>query len=212
MKLYRRIKELLSRHDKGKKLDTKFSFPFSQNKEIRKNQILENLQKGLLLEDKRVLISWLTPFNQVDKYKEERRDSGDRTEWFLGNQTVLDGYKCRPEIMMWTYLPWTNPITEITGDLGIEEEGMKNFYLLKEHLSDRLGEPHNTDLKKWGDFDLGTIEWSFGKIKIVLVGIEHFSCKYSFSIGLKEDKNREYFDKAIENLKASGLTEEEMGK
>lgn len=208
----RRIKELISRLDKTEKLDASFVFPYSTDKEIKRQQLIDNLQKGLLLEDKGILIPWLTPFNQVDKYKEKRRDRGDRTEWFLGSHTIIDGYKCELEIMMWMYLPWRNPITEISADLGFDEKGMNNFYSIKNHLVDRVGEPHRTDIKKWGDLDLGIIEWKFDKVKIALVGIEHFAGKYSFTIGLTKDRNKEYFDQLIENLKASGLTEEEMGK
>jgi hypothetical protein len=36
--------------------------------------------------------------------------------------------------------------------------------------------------------------------------------RYHLNIGLIEDKNEEYFDGIIEELKASGLTEEELGK
>lgn len=212
MRLLRRIKELISRLDKTEKLDTTFVFPYSTEKETKKQQLIENLQRGLLLEDKGIIIPWLTPFNQVDHYKKKRHDSGDRTEWFLGSHTILDGYKCELEIMMWMYLPWKNPITEISGNLGFDEKGMKNFYCLKNHLADKIGEPHQTHIQKWGDLDLGTIEWQFDKIKISLVGIEHFAAKYSFTIGLTRDRNKEYFDKIIENLKATGLTEDEMGK
>jgi hypothetical protein len=212
LKFRRRIKELISRLDKTKNLDTTFTFPYASDKEIRTKQIINNLQKGLLLEDKGILVPWLTPFNQVDKYKEKRRDSGDRTEWFLGSHTILDGYECGLEIMMWMYLPWKNPITEISADLGFDEKGMENFYAFKNHLVDRIGEPHQSNIQKWGDLDLGTIEWHFDKVKISITGIEHFAGKYSLTIGLTSDKNKEYFDQIIENLKAGGLTEEEMGK
>jgi hypothetical protein len=212
LRLRRRIKELISRLDKPEKLDTTFVFPYSTDKELKRKQLIENLQKGLLLEDKGIFIPWLTPFNKVDSFKEQRRDSGDRTEWYLGKRPILDGYVGGPEIIMWMYLPWANPITEIKVDLSYDYQGMKNFHELKEHLIDRFGQPHTTDIHKWGDLDLGSIQWQFGKIKIDLVGIEHFAARYSFHIGLVRDRNDEYLKESIERMKASGLTEEELGK
>jgi hypothetical protein len=187
-------------------------FPYSSDKEVKKQQLIHNLQKGLLLEDKKILIPWETPFNQVDKFKEQRRDSGDRTEWYLGKHPILDGYICGIEIMMWMHLPWKNPMTEISVDLSYDYQGMNNFYRLKEHLTERFGQPHKTDINKWGDLDLGLIQWHFGKIKIDLVGIEHFAARYSFHLGLIRNRNDEYLEESIERLKARGLTEEELGK
>lgn len=212
MRLIRRIKELISRLAKTETLDTTFEFPYSTDKVIKRQQLIDNLQKGLLLEDKRIFISWLTPFNKVDNFKEQRHDSGDRTEWYLGKRTILDGYVGGLEIMMWMYLPWTNPITEIRIDLSYDYQGMKNFHELKHHLIDRFGQPHKTDISKWGDFDLGSIEWRFDNIKIDLTGIEHFNARYSFHIGLIKDKNEEYLYESIERMKAEGLTDEELGK
>jgi hypothetical protein len=203
---------LISRFDKPEKLDNTFIFPYSADEDIKQKQIWENLQKGLLLEDKGVLIPWLTPFNQVDRFKEKRRDSGDRTEWYLGKHRILDGFEGEIEVMMWMYLPWTNPLTEVKGDLGYDHEGMNNFCSLKRHLVTRLGEPDETDVKAWGDLDLGTIEWRNDKVKISLVGIEHFNARYSFHIGLIQDRNKEYFDKKIAEIKSRGLSIEELAK
>jgi len=212
LNLLQLIRELLSRFDKTEKLDKIFVFPYSTDKGTKQKQIWENLQRGLLFEDKGVLIPWLTPFNQVDKYKEKRRDSGDRTEWYLGKHLILDGYEGNIEVMRWINLPWTNPVTAIRGDLGYDDEGMTNFYSLKKHLVTRLGEPNETNITQWGNLDLGTIKWHYDKVGISLVGIEHFNGRYSFRIGLLRDRNKEYFDKMIANMKANGLTEEELGK
>ena len=212
MRLLRRIKELISRLDKTEKLDNTFVFPYPTDKELKRKQLIDNLQKGLLLENKGILVPWLTPFNKVDSFKEQRSDSGDRTEWYLGKQTILDGYVGGLEIMMWMNLPWTNPLTEIKVDLSYDYQGMQNFHELKDHLIDRFGQPHKSDIHKWGDFDLGLIQWQFDRIKMDLVGFEHFAAKYSFHIGLIKDRNEEYHLEAIERMKANGLTEEELGK
>jgi hypothetical protein len=114
--------------------------------------------------------------------------------------------------MMWIYLPWTNPLTKISENIGTDSKGNKNFLDLRDRITDLLGEPTNVDLEKFGSFDLGIIEWTNRRVKISLVGIEHFNCRYSLHIGLTEDKNAEYLNKSIEKMKAQGLTEEELGK
>ncbi len=87
---------------------------------------------------------------------------------------------------------------------------------MKDHITDLLGEPTKTDLEKFGNFDLGVIEWINNKVKISLVGIEIFNCRYSLNIGLVEDKNRIHEEEQFEILKAKlfarGLTEEDLGK
>ena len=194
------------------KLDKTFIFPYPPDKLKKRDEIWSNLQKGLLLEDKETLIHWETPFNQLDKYKEKRRDSGDRTEWYFGRHKILDGYESHLEAMMWMYLPWTNPLTEISEKIGTDFKGNKNFLDLRDRITDLLGKPTKVDLEKFGSFDLGVIEWTNGRVKISLVGIEHFNCRYSLHIGLTEDKNEEYLNESIERMKAQGLTDEELGK
>ena len=154
MNIIRRLKELLSRLNKEEKLDNSFTFPYSLDKTIKRKQIWDNLQKGLLFEDQGKLIPWLTPFNQVDNFKEKRHDSGDRTEWYLGKRLILDGYEGHFEVMKWMWLPWTNPITEITENIGHDFDGMERFHFLKEYITNLLGEPTKIELEKFGTFDL----------------------------------------------------------
>jgi len=212
MQILRRLKEFVSRFDKSDDFDNSFTFPYSADITEKRKQIWDNLQKGLLFEDKQVLIPWLTPFNQLDTIKERRHDMGDRTLWYLGKRTILDGYDGHFEVMKWVWLPWANPMTEICENIGHDFEGLKKFHYLNNYITDLLGDPTIKELEKFGSFDVGEIQWQNGLVKLTLVGIEHFNCRYSFSIGLVRDGNREYSDKTIEDLKASGLTEEELGK
>jgi hypothetical protein len=211
-----KIAELLSLLKKTEKLNYTYTYPYSSNKEIKRQQIWSNLQKGLLLEDKGVFIPWNTPFNKLGKYKEQRRNSGGRINWYLGKHNILDGEECHLETMKYVFWLWHYPITEITENIGYDEEGMKRFHHLKNHIIDLLGEPTKTDLEKFGNFDLGGIEWVNNKVKISLVGVEVFNCRYSLNIGLVEDKNRIYEEEQFEKLKAKlfaqGLTEEDLGK
>ncbi len=92
------------------------------------------------------------------------------------------------EVMKWAYLPWTNPVKEISEKLGTDFQGNKNFLDLKEKITDLLGEPTKIRLEKFGSFDLGVIEWTNGGVKISLDGVEIFNCRYHLRIGLNEDK------------------------
>lgn len=197
MRLLRRLNEIVSRLGRAKKPDNSFIFPYSADKALKRQQIWANLQKGLLFEDQEILVPWLTPFNQIDNFKEKRKDIGDRTQWYLGKRKILDGYEGHFEVMKWMWLPWTNPITKISENIGEDDEGMNRFHYLKDYLTDLLGTPAKTDLEKFGAFDLGSIQWQNRAVKITLVGIEHFNCRYSFSIGLVKDSNQEYFDNQI---------------
>lgn len=212
LRLIRKIREIKSRLNSAPDLDTTFIFPYSTDKLKKRNEIWSNLQKGLLLEDKKILIPWETPFNQLNKYREKRRDSGDRTEWYLGKHLILDGYESHLETMMWMYLPWINPMTEISEKIGTDSKGNRNFLDLRERITELLGEPTKIELEKFGSLDLGLVEWTNDRVKISIVGIEIFNCRYSLNIGLTKNRNEDYLNESIEKLKSQGLTEEELGK
>ena len=213
MKILRRLKEFASRLDKTEKLDDSFVFPYSSDKTIKRQQIWDNLQKGFLFEDKQILIPWLTPFNRLDNFKEKRQDSGDRTVWYLGKRTVLEGYKGHFEVMKWMWLPWTNGFERVTEFLGFGKEGHINFLLLISHLKDLFGDPTKIEIEfENEDFTEGSYEWENGEVKIRVSGFDMHGARYTLNIGLSKNRNEEYFNKTIEKLKASGLTEEELGK
>lgn len=213
MKILRRLKELVSRLNKSEKLDNSFIFPYSSNKLIKRQQIWDNLQKGILIEDKGLLIPWLTPFNKVDYFKEKRDENRDRTNWHLGHRTILDGYKGYLEVMKWINLPWTNSFERLSVLLGFGKDGHDNFLSLIEHLRELLGEPTKTDIEFENEnLTEGCYLWQNGEVKIMVYGFDMHGSRYHFEIGLLKNKNEEYFEKTIEELKASGLTDEELGK
>lgn len=156
---------------------------------MKRQQVWDNLQKGILFEYTGVLIPWLTPFGDLDKYAEQRRDRGDRTEWFLGKHQILDGYTCFVGVMKWVFVKNSKPFSEVEEWLGFDFEGNEKFLFLKDKLMDLLGQPSSIELEKFGDFDLGSIEWTNQKVKVRLSGIEQFACKYRLYIGLIESPN-----------------------
>jgi hypothetical protein len=194
VKVFRRLKDFVSRFYVIEKLDNSFVFPYSPDSIVKRQQIWANLQKGILLEDRQIFINWRTPFNRVDLYKEQRHNEGDRTLWHLGKRIVLDGYQGQFQVMKWKWLPMSSPITEIFENLGHDSEGMKKFHYLKSYITNLLGDPTTIEIEKFGSFDLGIIQWSNGLVHLTLVGIEHFDCRYSFSIGLIQDQDKKNLD------------------
>lgn len=213
MYIIRRLKEIFSRFNKTERLDNSFVFPYSSDKSIKRQQVWDNLQKGILFEDTGVLVPWMTPFNQVDNFKVERIDRGDRTNWYLGKRVILDGYEGHVEVMKWIWLPWTNPFERITAHLGFGKDGHQNFVLLIEHLKELLGEPSKTEIEFENEnFTEGSYEWQNGGVKILVYGFDMHGSRYRLDIGLVKNRNEESFNESIEKLKATGLTEEELGK
>ena len=170
-------------------LDSSFVFPYADDLETKRQQIWSNLQKGILFEDTGLLIPWLTTFTKINDLSEQRRDSGDRTNWLLGKHEILDGYTCNVELMKWKFVNYSNPFSEIEVWLGFDTEGNEQFIFLKNKLTELLGEPSTQKLEKLGTFDIGSIEWLNQKAKITLSGIEQFAFKYRLYIGLAENRN-----------------------
>lgn len=174
---------------KTHKTNPNFIFPYSTDKEIKRQQIWENLQTGLLFEDTLVFIPWLTPYSELDQYAEDRKDSGDRTNWFLGKHKILDGFESYIGVMKWLDIDSKKPFSKTDEFLGAENNGYQKFLELKVKLTDLLGEPTSIELEKYDNLDLGHIEWTNGKVSIFLSGIEQFACKYRLYMGLKDEKN-----------------------
>lgn len=164
-------------------------FPYSTEPATRREQIWQNLQHGLLVEDTGRFIYWDTPFNGLYKYKEKDRSSVDRHEWYFGDHEVLLGYKAKLEAMKWSWKSWRNPVAQIYARLGMDYQGQKNFDYLHGHLTLLFGEPDVTDLKKWGDFDLGEVTWKKGRVQVSLIAIEMFAARYTLLIGLIKNPN-----------------------
>ncbi len=182
MIFFRKISEVFSRLNSIPMLDSTFEFPYSSDQIKKREEIWSNLQKGILLEDEKSLIPWKIPFNQINKYSKNRIDSGDRTEWYLGKHIIFDGYESHLETMKWSNVFWTNSMSHVSEKIGTDSEGNKNFLFLKHYLTKLLGKPSKIELEKFGSYDLGLIEWTNGKIKISLDGIEIFNCRYHLTI------------------------------
>ena len=165
---------------------TGFVFPYSADPLVKRQQLIDNLQHGILFEDTGVFIPWNMSFKDIDRIAEQRRVSGDRTNWFLGQHTIMDGYVSLVGVMKWLFVKDTAPFSQINEFLGEDYAGCRKFILLKDRFMEMFGEPNVNDPEMFGDLDIGVYQWDLNKINITLVGIEQFSCKYRLHIGLKE--------------------------
>ena len=116
------------------------------------------------------------------------------------------------EILKWAYQPDRSTFDKFSDNLGYDEAGYERFLDRIDHLTQLLGNPQNKDLKKFGDFEIGAVEWILNKVQIRVVGVEIFSCRYSLHVGLIDNSHDRDLKKGIDKLKAKGWTDEELGK
>ncbi len=124
----------------------KFIYPYSADFKVRREQIWDNLQKGILIENSGVFIPWKTKYKHLDKYKKERMDSGDRTVWYLGKQKMLNGLDCHIEVLKWTFQPDTSSFDQISDNLGFDKDGYHRFNRRIDYLINLFG---NQQKQNW---------------------------------------------------------------
>jgi hypothetical protein len=185
MTLLKRLRNLITGAEHSANKKTSFIFPYSDDPLKKKEEVWQNLQNGLLLEDKGIFVPWALPFYGIEAVAEKRLERADRTEWYLGRRTILDGYEAGLELMRWKFIADDKPIKRLSENLGRDEQGFERFNYLRQYLTGLLGEPANVQLQKFGEADIGEIAWERGDITLTLVGIEHFDLRYTFNIGIK---------------------------
>lgn len=157
-------------------------FPYSDNFSVKREQVWANLKEGIFFEDTGTFIPWYTSPNKLFQYSEQTRDNGYQKQWYFGNHTLLNGYKGQWEAHNYYSLLFPLPLTKVSMFLGFDYKGMEEFYRLKKHLIDLLGEPTKTDPEMFGSLDVGCYEWTDGNTVITLLGFEQFACKYFIDI------------------------------
>jgi hypothetical protein len=166
------------------KRDTSFVFPYATDKELKRQQIWENLQKGILWEESGILIPWSTAYDDLRKFAAEKTVKGDRTIWSLGSHQILDGYTCEPDVQKWAFISDLEPFSRIKIWLGYDQAGTEVFLKLKEKLTDLLGAPSSVDAEDRAGVPLDIITWENKGVMIKLSGIDQHVFKYTLHIGL----------------------------
>jgi hypothetical protein len=193
-------------------MKTDYTFPYSTDPDEKREQIWKNLQKGILLEDTLTFIPWLTQYKDIDKYAERRSERGDRTVWYLGERKILNGLSSQIEVLKWLPQPETSTFDQFYDNLGYDSDGQIRFHNRIDFFTELLGQPDKKEMEKFGSFDLGIVHWTRDKVRISAVGIEHFNCRYKLNIGLIDNSHDQDHNKAIDELRAQGWTEEDFGK
>jgi hypothetical protein len=189
-----------------------YIFPYSSSSNLKRQEVISNLQNGILLEDINKFIPWSTPFRELDSIAMKREDRSDRTMWYLGDRKIIGDMQCHAEICKWSYQPDTSTFDEITDNLGSDQNGYERFKHRISHLAALLGAPTNKNLQSFGQFEIGNVEWVYNNFHVVVSGVEIFNCRYSLSVGLIENSHNRDLAASVEEMKRSGLTEEELGK
>lgn len=193
-------------------IEPEFVFPYSTYFDEQKKQIVENLQYGLLLEDKGTIIPWLYPQGLIDKFSEKINYSGDRTVFYLGNREIFSGIKAHLEVLCWVG-NYSRPLARISSNLGQDKSGFERMKEFESHLTSILGEPHVKEMDPYWNYEAGTISWQLGKVMVSIVGFDMHCLRYTFDISLIDDPNENLDKISLEEIKTKyGLTEEELGK
>jgi len=171
----------------NKKLDLTFKFPYSGDARTKKNELIDNLQKGLLFEDTEDFLNWKMSFKELESYCLKIEEKGDRVNYYLGEHTILDGLDCHITVMRWIDKPKSNPFSQIDFFLGFDSITIKNLKEIEKHIVLKLGEP--TAKEAWSEDEM-KIEWKFDKSNITLLTWQRFAIHGMLHVGLNENKNR----------------------
>ena len=174
-----------------------YTYPYSQDLLVRRKEIWDNLQKGILFEDQNIFIPWRTKYARITELCEKRKDSGDRTNWYFGNHKVIDGYECSIEVMKWDWIPWNRPFSNIEVMLGFDDDGEEKFIFLKKHLTALLGEPTFMKPEEFGKSQIGKYIWINGLTQVHIIGYEQFALKYWLHIGLIQGPKPSIFSRVM---------------
>jgi hypothetical protein len=196
----------------GNEKEYSYIFPYSDDPQERRRQIWENLQHGILFEDKKLFIPWETPYRKIGSVSERIDKRGDRTYWYLGKREILHGLDCHVEVLKWVTQPDVSSVDQISDNLGHDLEGNQRFLSRIDHLTALLGEPTQKELTEAGSLHLGIVMWEMGKARISLTGVEVWNCRYNLNVGLIDNSHDRDQKKAMDELRAQGFTEEDFGK
>ena len=174
----------------GSKLNSKkyvyYKYPYSNEIHDQRSSLIQNLTKGILLEDSDVFISWDTTYNQLNNYATQVNKKGDRTIYEFGVHKILNGLELKLSAMKWVHTSGNVSFGSVEAALGQDETGRSNANKIKDHITKLLGVPNSkNEVDEWEM----TVEWVFAKSKISIVGWSHFAVKYDIKVGLVHEPN-----------------------
>ncbi|MGZ5243416.1 MAG: hypothetical protein ACXWDO_04815 [Bacteroidia bacterium] len=141
-----------------------------------------NLGKGLLLEDKNVLLEWGKPIHKIEeKLNKTGQDKGDRTVYNWGTHTILNGLELDLSNHFWNHGKeyWFRKFNKIEFWAIGDNSAIENFDRISIHLLKNIGEPKtkdesNSPEKLW--------RWEIDDITLSLYFFEQHAYKLHFVI------------------------------
>lgn len=158
-------------------------FPYSKSN--TQNELIENLQLGVLLEDSNSFLDWNLSYAEIEKHCLKVIPSGDRTLYNFGEQRILNGLMIQLNSMKWMWTKNSVSFGSVNCELGQDFEGRKIAFEIIEHLKDQFGDPDTKDLEN----EEIKAAWHFGKIEIRVSSWCHFVTRYNFKLGLIKEPN-----------------------
>lgn len=166
--------------------------PYSDSTQTRRNQLIENLQYGLLLENKNLFLSWNTPYSELVQHVQKRYDRGGRDTFYFGECRILNGLTAHVLIDNDAIMPANYPFYYVHDMLGQEQEGYQRFRKRMDYFTGLFGPPGESDLEPCGSVELGSVKWNLGKAQISLVGVEVHSYRYFMYVGLVDEGRKRH--------------------
>jgi hypothetical protein len=164
-----------------------FVFPYSNDVEVKKYELIQNLEKGILLEDTKEFLDWRMSFKDLEPYCSSIEEKGDRFNYYLGEHTILDGLDCHLTVMRWIYNSKSNPFSQVDFFLGFDSIAIKKLKEIEDHITQKIGEP--TKKESWSGDEM-IVKWKFKYSNITLITWERFAIHGMLHIGLNENNNR----------------------
>ena len=159
--------------------DYKFIYPYSPNPVIKRVELTQNLENGVLFEDLSLFIRWKEPFSNLQRFVQKKQKNKLYRD--SGQHVVIDGLL----VSLNPHETITNstPFIQINSFLGFDDDGHQRYVEFKNHIIQRFGEPSTSENSLPYDFYGDTsLYWIGNKFQIVLSVWERFAVHYSFKV------------------------------
>lgn len=164
------------------KLSNAFVFPYSNDPELKKQQIWKNLEHGLLIEDAQVFLPWKSSFKVLKQFNRIEK-SGDRTIWYFSKRNILGGFELQFQVVKWNYGLGRKKFDYVYAIISKETTES-----LIQHLIKTIGLPEKENLNlNSNEYYDGECTWTRNERKIKISTAEfHGGYAYKFKIGTEK--------------------------
>jgi hypothetical protein len=154
-------------------------FPYSNDPEIKRQELIKNFENGVLFEDLELFVEWNVPFRNLQRYV--RKKQKNKSYLDHGRHIIIDGLEVflEPHKLMINSLPFIN----VSSFLGFDEQGHNRFLEVTSHLIDKFGNPTRSDNTLPFDFrGAKSTRWIYPSFQISLNVWERFAIHFDLRI------------------------------